>query len=419
MPFRECRGQESGLTQRWQGDFETPQSAALEQPRGGFGGASRRRSEFMSHGADPRAVLRRRRWPLFLPFALVLLLAAAWTGVWFYAAARAEAEIAAWRAREWQAGRHQDCASQSIGGYPFRIEVRCGAATFELKGTPTLRLSLPSVLTAVQVYDPTLLISEFQGPLDISEPDQPPRYIVNWNLGQASVRGLPSTVERASLVLEAPTVSDRTLVGSDLVFRAQRLELHGRRAPGSAPDNPLIETVLRLNAAIADKLHHLAAQPIDAEIATVLRGVTDVVPKPWPQRFKEWQARDGQIEIIKARIQQEDVIAMGAGTLRLTARGGLDGNLQVTVVGIEKVLKMFDIERIMSEGQIGATISALDRLIPGLGGLARQSAGPSLVAALGQRTVLEDKPAVAFPVRFADGTVYLGPFQVGQVPPLF
>jgi hypothetical protein len=136
-------------------------------------------------------------------------------------------------------------------------------------------------------------------------------------------------------------------------------------------------------------------------------------------RFKEWQARNGQIEITKARIQQDDVIATGAGTLKLTPRGGLDGNLQVTVVGIEKLLKMFNIERLMSEGQIGATISALDRLIPGLGGIARQNAAPGLVAALGQRTELEGKQAVTFPVRFADGAIFLGPFQVGQVAPLF
>ena len=76
-------------------------------------------------------------------------------------------------------------------------------------------------------------------------------------------------------------------------------------------------------------------------------------------------------------------------------------------------------ERFMSEGQVGATLSALDRLIPGLGGIARQNAAPGLVAALGQKTVLEGKPAVAFPVRFADGTVFLGPFQVGVVPPVF
>jgi hypothetical protein len=370
----------------------------------------------MSHAADPAA--RRRRWPLFLPFILVVLLAVAWTAVWFYAAGRAQEEIATWRGREAKAGRTQDCASQSIAGYPFRIEVRCGGASFELKGAPTLRLSLPSVLAAVQVYDPKLLISEFTSPLEISEPGRPPSTIVGWRLGQASVRGLPTSIERASLVLDAPTVRDAG--GGDVVFKAGRAELHGRQAGDATTGNPAIETVLRLNGAVADKLHPLAGKPIDAEIATVLRGVDDISPKPWPTRLREWQARDGRLEIISARIAQEDVvISVGAGALRLTPRGGLDGNLQVTVVGIEKLLKMFEIDRIMSEGQIGATLSALDRLVPGLGGIARQNAAPGLVAALGQRTVLDGKPAVAFPVRFADGTVFLGPFQVGVVPPLF
>ena len=114
----------------------------------------------MTQSVHSAAVPRRRRWPLFLPFALVVLLAVAWTGFWFYAAARAKAEMAAWREREWQAGRFQDCASQSIGGYPFRIEVSCGAATFEVKGTPTLELKLPRVLAAVQIYDPALVIGD-------------------------------------------------------------------------------------------------------------------------------------------------------------------------------------------------------------------------------------------------------------------
>jgi hypothetical protein len=373
----------------------------------------------MSHSVYPVAAPRRRRWPLFLPFTLIVLLAVAWTAFWFYAAARAEAEMAAWRQRERAAGRLQDCASQSIGGYPFRIEVRCGGASFELRGTPTLQLKLPSVLAAVQVYDPTLVISEFTAPLEIAEPGQSPIAIVNWSLGQASVRGLPSGVERGSLVLDAAAVRAPAIGGDDTLFKAQRLELHRRQGPGSTADNPLIEAVLRLNAAVADKLHPLAAKPIDADIAATLRGVDDISPKPWPVRFREWQARDGQLEIIKARVTQEDVIAVGAGTLKLTPRGGLDGSLEVTVVGVEKVLKMLDVERLMSEGQIGATLGALDRLIPGLGGIARQSAAPGLVAALGQRTVLEGKPAVAFPVRFVDGAAFLGPFQVGVIPRLF
>jgi hypothetical protein len=380
------------------------------------GSAAQERAS-MSHAGY--SVPRRRRWPLFLPFGLVVLLAVAWSGLWSYAASRAKTEIAAWRAREAQAGRAQDCASQSVSGYPFRIEVRCEGATFTLKGAPTLELKLPSALAAVQVYDPKLLISEFTAPLDIAELGRAPSYVVNWDLGQASVRGLLSRVERASLALDAPTVRDLGIVGDNTVFRARHLELHGREAAGSTPDNPVVETVLRLDGAVAEKLHPLAAKPIDSEIAAVIRGINDIAPKPWPVRFKEWQARNGQIEITKARIQQDDVIATGAGTLKLTPRGGLDGNLQVTVVGIEKLLKMFNIERLMSEGQIGATISALDRLIPGLGGIARQNAAPGLVAALGQRTELEGKQAVTFPVRFADGAIFLGPFQVGQVAPLF
>ncbi len=363
--------------------------------------------------------IHRRRWLIFLPFALLVVLAAVWTGLWFHAAARAETEIAALRAREATAGRSQDCASRSIGGYPFRIEVRCAGASFELAGAPTLRLTLPAIQTAVQVYDPSHLIGEFKGPLEVAERGRPAMAAVDWRLAQASVRGLPSAVERASLVLDAPKLRDPGLAGSDVLATAQRLELHGRPAAGSAVDGPSIEMVVRLTGALADKIHPLAGKPIDADIAAVLRGMNDLSPAPWPTRLRQWQARGGRIEILKARIAQDGAIAVGAGTLKLGPSGRLDGDLQVTVIGIEKILKIFDIERVISEGQIGAKLSALDRIIPGLGGIARQSAGPGLVAALGKRTILEDKPAVAFPVRFADGAVYLGPFQVGTVPPLF
>jgi hypothetical protein len=377
----------------------------------------------MPYPVRPRPSPRRRGWTLLLSFGAVVILAAGWTGLWFSAAERAKAEIANWRQQERQAGRRQACASESIGGYPFRIELRCASASFELTGTPTLDLRLPFVLAAVRIYDPKLLTAEPTGPLEISEPGLPSKYTAQWSRGEARVHGLPSAVDRASLVLDAPVVRDSST--GNILLKAQRLELDGSQAPGSRPDGPSIEAALRLNEAIADKdvvadkLQALVAKPINADIETIVRGLTDFSPKPWPVRLREWQAQGGQIDITKGRVAQEDLIAVGAGTLKLSARGGLDGNLQVTVVGIEKVLKLFDVERIMSEGQIGSTLSALDRLIPGLGGIARQNAAPGLIAALGQRTVLEGKSALAFPVRFADGTVFLGPFQVGQIPPLF
>jgi hypothetical protein len=221
-----------------------------------------------------------------------------------------------------------------------------------------------------------------------------------------------------SFSFEAPTVERVADGGNVTVFNAERAEVHGRLAGGSVNDNPIIDLAMLLQGASAQELHPLAKTPSDADIVANLRGLKDFSPKPWPDRFREIQANNGQIDIIKARVQQDDVIAVGAGKLGLSPTGGLNGQLQITVVNLDKALKKLDIDRMMSEGQAASTFGALDKIMPGLGNLARQSA-PSLVASLGQRTVLEGKPAVALPLRFVDGAVYLGPFQVGKTPPLF
>ena len=366
---------------------------------------------------------RRRRWPIFLPLVLVIVLAAAWSGFWYFAAAQAHETLEGWRAREAKEGRVHTCESESVSGFPFRFEVRCVAPTTELRSNqPPLVVKAQQILAAVQVYDPTLVIAEFSGPLTIAEPSQSPAYTASWSLAQASVRGTPSEPERASIVVDGPTV-ERTSQGSNAtVLKARRIELHGRIVAGSVTRNPVIELVLRAAAAAAPDFHPATAQPLDADISTTWRGLADFSPKPWPMRFRELQERNGSIEISKARVQQGDVIAVSAGTLSLTPAGGLDGQMQITMVGIEQVLKALDLDRIMSEGKVGQAVNALDRLVPGLSNLARQNARPGILAglgAIGQSTMLEGKPAITLPLRFADGAVMLGPFPVGRVPPLF
>src|SRR6266540_3868075 len=75
----------------------------------------------------------RRRWRLALPLALVVVLALGWTGFWYYAATVAEQKIAELRARGARAGYRVDCGRQTIGGFPFRIELRCAELTAELR----------------------------------------------------------------------------------------------------------------------------------------------------------------------------------------------------------------------------------------------------------------------------------------------
>jgi hypothetical protein len=170
----------------------------------------------------------------------------------------------------------------------------------------------------------------------------------------------------------------------------------------------------------------------------MLTGLQDFAPKPWPQRFRELQQAGGRVEIVQSRIAQGDVVAIAAGTLGLSAQGRLDGELQMTVAGIEKVIPALGIEKMLEEGVPQATLDrvapgvksqdvnnlfgALDRAIPGLGKMVRQNANVGVAAginSLGKEAVLEGKKARAFPLRFVDGVVFLGPLRVAQVPPLF
>lgn len=366
---------------------------------------------------------RRRRWPLYLPFLLIMILATLWTGAWYYIAARVPQEIADLKAREARAGRIYDCGAQTIGGFPFRIELNCSEPSVQLKDTaPPLLLKSAASLLAWQIYSPSLVIGEFTGPLAIGVPGERASYRANWRLVQASMRASLSGVERVSIVGDGASVDRAGDAPGPAVFRADHVELHGRPTAGSAAGNPAVDLAVQFVAASAPALHPILAQSLDGDFAGVLHGAAAFAPKPWPVVFKEWQARGGSLDISHVRVQQGDVIAVGEGALNLTARGGLSGQFQVTIVGLATVLQELGVNQAVSQGNVGSAIDALDRMLPGLGNIARQNAGAGIVAglgAVGQGTTLEGKQAVILPLRFDDGEVRLGPFRLGNIPPLF
>ena len=377
---------------------------------------------------------------------LLLVAAAAWSAFWFYSASRVDETADAWRAREARSGRVYDCARRSVAGYPFRLEVRCGGATVSLQSQTAgqsatqapITASLGEILVVAQIYDPKLLIAEFTAPATISENGQQPSMMVNWRTARSSIVGLPAVPQRISLVFDDPAIDRVNGSVQTPLAAAKHVELHGRLAEGSAFDHPVIETVLQIAGGSVQGVHPLLAEPFDAEVRTLLSGLKDFSPKPWPQRFREIQAAGGHVEIVQSRIQQGDLIAVAAGSLGLNAQGHLDGELQMTVAGLEKVIPALGLEKMLDEGVPQATLDrvapgvkssdvhnllgALDRAIPGLGKVVRQNASLGVAAginALGKEAELEGKKARAFPLRFVDGAVFLGPLKVAQIPPLF
>ena len=67
----------------------------------------------------------RRRWPIWVPLAAVIVLAALWSGLWYVSASVADRALSGWIEREAAAGRVYSCGSETIGGFPFNITARC------------------------------------------------------------------------------------------------------------------------------------------------------------------------------------------------------------------------------------------------------------------------------------------------------
>lgn len=389
---------------------------------------------------------RRRLWPLFLMPALLLVAAIVWTGFWFFSVAQVDRIVDSWRAREAAAGRAYDCGDRSIAGFPFRLEVRCADASVALTSqtaeqaasqTP-VTAKLAEILVVSQIYQPSLLIAEFRGPATFADRGQPPSLQLNWASARSSAAGLPGPPERVSLVFEAPALDRLGGAAPVPLARARHVEMHARQLEGPAGAAPRIETDFQFEGASVQDVHPLLAELFDAHLRVVLSGLKDFRPKPWPQRFRELQAAGGRIEITQARIQQGEMIATAIGALGLTPAGNLDGELQMVVAGLDKVVPKLGIDKVLEEGvsqstldrlapgvranDVNNVLGALDRAIPGLGRVVRQNANVGVAAginALGQEATLEGRPARAVPLRFVDGAVMLGPIKVAQMKPLF
>ncbi|MBN8991110.1 MAG: DUF2125 domain-containing protein [Rhizobiales bacterium] len=386
---------------------------------------------------------RRPLWRLFIMPALLVVAAIVWSGFWFYAASEVGVRADEWRAREAKSGRIYDCAKRSVAGYPFRLEVSCEDASVTLvsqtAGAPApFTAQLGEIMVIASIYQPKLLIAEFKSPATIADRGQPPSMKVSWTVGRSSIAGLPTAPERVDLAFDNPSIDRVNGPVQTPLAKANHVELHGRLVDGSVKADPVIEAVLQISDGSIQELHPLLAAPFKSDIQVKLSGLKDFSPKPWPARFREIQAAGGKVEIVRSRVEQGELIAISAGTLGLNAEGRIEGELQMTVTGLERIIPALGIDKMLEQGVPQATLDrvapgvksqdltnlfgALDKAIPGLGKVVKQNTNVGVavgINALGTPAELEGKKARSFPLRFVDGAVFFGPLKVGQVPPLF
>ncbi len=380
----------------------------------------------------PPAPRRRRLWRYLAPVAIVIVVAVGLTWGWYLAASIADRTLSGWVDREAELGRVYRCGSQSIGGFPFLIVTRCdqAGATFN-SNHPPFDVTATSVAFTAELYRPTILHGEITGPVTLANPGEPPIFVADWSRAQLNLFGLPTDPQGVSVSVVKPRLDRVAGPGSGMIFQADRADVDGRIVQGSARNNPVIEATGHFTAVLAPSFHPLLAAPLQGDIDAVLRGFKDFAPKPWPALFREMHETGGGIDIESFRIERSDAIVVGAGTLTVNDHGRLDGVLNVTVAGIDNIVPLLGIDQLIGQGIERLTggggsseqgLNALDRLMPGLSGVVRENTNSSVIdniKKLGQPTELDKKPAIALPLRVADGVIFVGIIPVGVVPALF
>ena len=176
-----------------------------------------------SSAANPSTYSRRIKW-LGIGAAIV---AALYSTLWFWGAAKAKEELGKALADTARSGRTADCGNLDIRGFPFRIGVFCDRLTYS-DPSESLSVTTGALRSAAQIYDPMQGIVELDGPFELSLPGNN-RIKADWTLLHASARVSKPLPKRSSLEIKDIAVSMPSK-SSAVIFKSDNLQAHFRTA---------------------------------------------------------------------------------------------------------------------------------------------------------------------------------------------
>jgi hypothetical protein len=178
---------------------------------------------------DPLAVKRISPLKMMSPLIVFLLIAAAWSGWWFYARGQAQDRLATFEANTLAL----NCASLDWGGYPFRIHVDCLKPRIE---TGRVKTSADKLRLIIQAWNPNHVIGAVFGPVTVNGIQ------VSGDPIRFSHRVSNRQLALASVLAENQTV---TLPGGKSLS-IETAEAHARPEPASPANLMVIATLKQL-----------------------------------------------------------------------------------------------------------------------------------------------------------------------------
>jgi hypothetical protein len=306
------------------------------------------------------------RFGLYLPFGLLALFVAVWSGVWAFGARRVGAVMDGFIAREALRGRDWICPERAITGYPFRLQLTCAKPQVMEKGPSglTRAAALGGLTIHGRITAPGHYIALLEAPLAMRiDTDREVKF--SWQSARASFRGGAAGFSELSLEVIQPVAMLGLGEASEERVSAKDFGLHLRRSPGENPGSDLVMRLGEMSHPFLDRL----------------------VGSPEPVSLELQATAPGLLLDPSRRIEESAAVIDLSGTLGLDPERRLEGNLQGRARGIEQML--------------GGVTRRMGIEIGGL--LGRLGGGQGMPVAL----------------VFEKGRVRFGPFPLAQLAPLY
>jgi hypothetical protein len=335
---------------------------------------------------------RRSRFWLYAPYVLLALLALGWSGFWLVVRGRVAEAVDTALAREVQKGRTWTCNDRTIGGFPFRVELRCsGLALTSTRWGEAVRVETGPSVAVGQIYSPNHVILQVTSPLRATLPEG--RTLdVTWTGLEASL--IHRGDERVSIVMTQPNASLATAGAPTDSWRATTLETHIRRNPTRPAADQVVDLALTAKGTVLPAIDALlgTSEPGDIDLqASVTQ--TDAFRLGFnPDALEAWRNASGQFELTRLTSTKGPARVEASGQLLLDQTHRPSGRLQVALAGIQQIAGI----------PVGGLTSGLGGLLGGRLSAQLPGAAPGLT------------PLPALVLR--EGRVYLGPIRLPLQP---
>ncbi|WP_439817180.1 DUF2125 domain-containing protein [Zavarzinia sp. CC-PAN008] len=314
----------------------------------------------------------------------VALLAAAWSGVWFYLAGQMPHWIDAWAQDERSRGTEVSWSALRVEGYPFRLVVvidnpRMARPDGSWSGTRLTGYAQPWNLNHwILGFEGTHSLSDGQRTLGVSGGPL-----------MASMRFAEGRLARLDVDLKAPVLTPSWLPGP---ITAERIEFHGMTDDGQ----PLAIAARAQALTLPDGVVQGLPPRIDAaDLVGTLRGAA--IPAPTRPHLAAWSRSGGVVEVTQAGLKAGSLDLVADGTFALDDLLRPQGAGVVRAAGLDAV-----IDSLVSQGRVAPQAGQAVKGALAIAGLAaRDEAGRTQI-----------------PFAIQDGTLSVGPAPVAQVQPV-